>query len=354
MKFIHTADLHLGYGYSSSFSPELNERLKNDRKKVLSNIIDLSLKKNVDAIFIAGDLFDTPNPASELYEFVRAEFERTDKRIFIACGNHDPLTADSVYNLPFPENVIIFPENTKRYETDEFDIYGFSFAGPHMLDNSFAGFKAEDENKLNVMVLHGEVVNESFYNPVSVSDIEKSGLDYLALGHIHISEGIKKAGKTYFGYSGTPQGATFKESHTSTVIYGELTKDRLYTEETEVAEHFFKNIIVDISDALSDDETVKIIKSHLSLYNIADTLFSVTLKGYINKSYTPQLKYIKEKLDGVLYLSLSSEVQIRYDIEALKEEKTIRGEFVRNALIMLEGKDEEYIKKVIEYGVSRL
>ena len=213
MKFIHTADLHLGYGYSSSFSPELNERLKEDRKRVLSDIIDISITKNVDAIFIAGDLFDTFKPSQELYKFVKEEFERTDKKIFLVCGNHDPLTPESIYNFPFPENVIVFPETIGRYAGEEFDVYGFSFASPHKTDNTFSGFKVCDENKVNIMLIHGELVNESFYNPVLIRDIEESGLDYLALGHIHLSEGIKRAGKTYYGYSGTPQGATFKETH---------------------------------------------------------------------------------------------------------------------------------------------
>jgi len=354
MKFIHTADIHLGYKYSSSFSKDILARLTDNQKKVFSEIIDLANEKSIDALLIAGDLFDSSNPEEELVSFVKRELKRAKCKVFIVCGNHDPLVPDSVYNEEFPENVYIFPENITCHSFEEFDVYGYSFTASHKTDNTFSGFKVNNEDKINIMLAHGELVKESFYNPINTSDIEKSGLSYLALGHIHIDDGIKKAGATSYGYSGTPQGLTFKETHSAKIIFGEITKDRLTTEEIKVFRHSFKALDIDISDTETDDEALKIIKSHLSSFNISETLFSVTLTGSVKKDFKPDCEYISKKLEGVMYINIITDLRVKYNIELLREEKSVRGEFVRNAYKMLEGKDEDYIKKVIEYGVNRL
>lgn len=354
MKFIHTADLHLGYKYSSSFSKDIIEKLTENQKKVFSDIINLANEKNIDALLIAGDLFDSSNPYDELVSFVKKELNRADCKVFIVCGNHDPLVPGSIYNEKFSENVYIFPENITCYSFEEFDVYGSSFTASHKTDNTFSGFKVNNEDKINIMLAHGELSNDSFYNPISISDIEKSGLSYLALGHIHIDDGIKKADATSYGYSGTPQGSTFKETHFAKVIFGEITDSFISTEEISVCRHSFKALDIDISDAETDDEAVKIIKSHLSAFKVTETLFSVTLTGSIKKDFKPDCDYIIKKLEGVMYINIITDLRVKYNIELIKEEKSVRGEFVRNSFKMLEGKDEEYIKKVIEYGVSRL
>ncbi len=354
MKFIHTGDLHLGYKFSSSYREETLKILKENQKKALKDIINLANDKKADYIFIAGDLFDLKNPDEELYLFVCEEFKRTDAKIFISAGNHDPFTSDSVYNKPFPENTVIFPGEITSYSFDDCDIYGYSFINSHKTDNSFSGFKVKDENKINIMVAHGDLVADSFYNPILPSDIEKSGLSYMALGHIHISDGLKSAGRTLYGYSGTPLSMTFKETAENFVIFGEINDGSIRTEKINLASHFFKELSVDISDSSSDEDTLKILKSHLSGYEISKTLFSVTLTGSRPESYIPDLLVLTDRLDSHLYLRLNSDLRISYNIDLIKEEKTVRGEFVRNALKMLGDKDTEYVKKVIEYGVKRL
>jgi DNA repair exonuclease SbcCD nuclease subunit len=240
MKFIHTGDLHLGYKFSSSYSEETLKILKENQKKLIKDIITLANDKKVDYIFIAGDLFDTKNPDDELYTLVTEEFKKTDGKIFISAGNHDPYTPDSVYLKPFPENTVIFPGEITSYSFDDCDIYGYSFVNSHKADNSFSGFKVKDENNISIMVAHGDLVADSFYNPIMPSDIEKSGLDYMALGHIHISDGLKRAGKTLYGYSGTPLSMTFKETEENSVIFGEINGGVVKTEKINIASHFFK------------------------------------------------------------------------------------------------------------------
>ena len=355
MKFIHTGDLHLGYKYSSSFSSDTLNKLMENQKKVLSNIIDLSIEKSVDALLIAGDLFDNKNPDSSLTDFVLSEFKRANCNIFIICGNHDPLTFDSVYsNTVFPENVYIFGEEITKVSFDDYDIYGYSFTNIHKTNNSFAGFKVLNDDKINIMLAHGDLVADSFYNPIMPSDIEKSGLSYLALGHIHIDNGIKRLGNTYYGYCGTPQGSTFKETVKAKVICGEITSSHFDYEEIEVCEHSFAEVNVDISGAENSDEITGILKAALSEYDISQTLFTINLTGYLKDGITVDTEYIISKFPALLYMDIKKNLRIKYNIELLIKEQSLRGEFIRNAFEFLKDKDEDYIEKVIEYGVSRL
>ncbi len=356
MKFIHTADLHLGYKFSSSYSPETLENLKNNQKKMLSNIIDLGNQKEIGALFIAGDLFDTPKVSKDLISFVKEEFERATFNIFIICGNHDPKIIDGVFNTEtFSKNVYIFPEGMSVKGFDDMDICGISFSGPHKLDNSLKDYKIKNKEKLNIILSHGDVIKESYYNPMTYSDIKLSGADYVALGHIHAECDINEEGGTYYGYSGTPQALTFNETEETFVILGEIKKGFLKYEKVSVCEHTFKEISLKADIITSNDDVISLIKKEISKFNISKTLFKVTLTGYIEDSAELDKEFIINELKkDLLYIKIDFDLTKKYNIELIKCEQSVRGEFVRNALSHLCDKDEDYILKVIEYGVSRL
>ncbi len=86
LKILHTADWHLGKRL------ERFSRLE-EQAAVLEEICDIADREAVDAVIIAGDIFDTFNPASEAEDL----FYRTVKRlardgaraVVVIAGNHD-------------------------------------------------------------------------------------------------------------------------------------------------------------------------------------------------------------------------------------------------------------------------
>ena len=86
MKILHTADWHLGRRLDS-FS-----RLE-EQKLVLNEICEIADEQAVDAVIVAGDLFDTFNPPVEAIELLYKTMKRltnNGKRPVIAiAGNHD-------------------------------------------------------------------------------------------------------------------------------------------------------------------------------------------------------------------------------------------------------------------------
>lgn len=113
MKILHTADWHLGKRL------EKFSRLE-EQREVLEEIIQIADVNDVDAVLIAGDLFDNFNPSNEAVElFYRTlkQLSNNGKRVVVAiAGNHDspdrieapdPLAREcGILFLGYPHSVI--------------------------------------------------------------------------------------------------------------------------------------------------------------------------------------------------------------------------------------------------------
>lgn len=220
VKVLHTADFHLGSPFETLAPDKASERTEG-QYALLEKIISLAEQYAVEAILIGGDLFDRPTVSPDIATRVSKIFSETDIPIFIAPGNHDYFHTRSPYNLiSWPGNVHIFKSHAiERVELDNLVVYGAGFTGPCVFDPLLGGFSTMSsmtgglDHKPSVMVLHGELnPPEPRYNPVYASDIAASGLDYLALGHIHARTDPLQAGRTVYACCGCPEGRGFDET----------------------------------------------------------------------------------------------------------------------------------------------
>ena len=92
MKLLHFADLHLDAPFAWA-PPETARLRRRNRRETLTRIVALAEAEAVDAILCAGDLFEQDRIGPDTVEFLRSTFERTDRRVFLAPGNHDWLSA---------------------------------------------------------------------------------------------------------------------------------------------------------------------------------------------------------------------------------------------------------------------
>lgn len=85
MKFLHTADWHVGKTLKS------RSRL-DEQRAVLGQIIDIAIAEQVDAVLIAGDLYDTAAPSPEAQKLVHAallKLQEAEIHVVVIAGNHD-------------------------------------------------------------------------------------------------------------------------------------------------------------------------------------------------------------------------------------------------------------------------
>ena len=85
MRFAHLADLHLGRKVNS-YSMTENQR------SVLKQVVEKAVKREVDAVILAGDIYDSQVPEADamevLNEFLCA-LKDEDIDVFMIAGNHD-------------------------------------------------------------------------------------------------------------------------------------------------------------------------------------------------------------------------------------------------------------------------
>ena len=212
MKILHSADLHLDTPFTGR-SPAEADYLKKQLLAVPRKLAALCKQEQCDLMVLAGDLFDGPATRQSL-DGLRHALAEAAVPVFITPGNHDPLGLSSPYMTEdWPANVHIFTQNTPQSVTlPDLDckIYG---AGYRSMDcgSLLEGFRAEGKERFHIGVFHGDPTNAaSPCCPITAEQIQESGLDYLALGHIH-QGGSLRWGDTLCAWPGCPMGRGYDE-----------------------------------------------------------------------------------------------------------------------------------------------
>ncbi len=213
LRLLHSADWHLGTPFRSL--PEENrEQLSKIQLDIPQRMAEICQREGCDLVLLSGDLFDTPTPDGWSVEALRRGLERCAVPVCISPGNHDFCAVDSPWVTEiWPENVHIFKGDMEYLDFPELDcrVYG---AGYRSMDCSalLEDFCPSGARRWNLGVLHGDPVNaNSPCCPVTAAQVKRSGLNYLALGHIHAS-GSFRTGETLCAWPGCPMGRGWDET----------------------------------------------------------------------------------------------------------------------------------------------
>lgn len=222
LRILHSADWHLDSPFTG-FSPEQRRYLKDELAKIPEKIADLCRKRGCDLMLLAGDLFDGPY-TKESVAVLKDALERCGVPVFISPGNHDFCGPGSPWlEEVWPENVHIFKGKLESVTVPSLNcrVYGGGYTAmdcPGLLED----FRAEGAEAYCVAVLHGDAMQlKSPYCPVTASQVRESGLNYLALGHIH-KYGAFRSGATVCGWPGCPMGQGWDETGEKGVYIVEL------------------------------------------------------------------------------------------------------------------------------------
>ncbi|WP_144635485.1 exonuclease SbcCD subunit D [Bordetella genomosp. 13] len=217
-RFLHTADWQIGRQYGQ-FEQEDAAVLAEARFDAVARIAALAAQRKVDAVLVAGDVFDT-----------QAVSDRTIRRLFGAlqaytgpwvmiAGNHDAMLAESVWTRArqldcIPDYVHV----AERCGVIELPEAGIAvLAAPltqrHTYDDVTQPFDGIDTapGLLRVGLAHGSVEGHlpgdiDSTNPIAADRAARARLDYLALGDWHGCLSIDP--RTW--YAGTPEQDRFR------------------------------------------------------------------------------------------------------------------------------------------------
>ena len=161
IKFLHAADLHLDAPFSA-LSPEQAAERRQEQRALLQELADAANAHACDIVLLAGDLFDSVHASEQTLQALCCALGAIRAPVFISPGNHDCLLPGSAYlTQRWPENVHIFrTPSIAAVELPEkgLRVYGAGFAAreqPPVLN----GFHAEQDGRINLMVLHGDAQN---------------------------------------------------------------------------------------------------------------------------------------------------------------------------------------------------
>lgn len=257
MKFMHISDLHIG-------KQLCHYNMRVEQSDILQKIVNIAAAESVDAVLIAGDIYDKSVPSAEavaVFDEFLTGLHALDKEIFLIAGNHDSaeridyageiLARHKVHIAGMP------PRNQEEYLhkavlTDtygEVNVYLLPFIKPMYVRSMFqeketlsyeeavAGLldrEQVDTSVRNVLVAHQFFVsgtNETMRGDTElllmggIDKVDVSVLpdfDYAAFGHIHRAQRI---GNDAYRYSGTPLAYSVKESdYEKTVTIAELNE----------------------------------------------------------------------------------------------------------------------------------
>ncbi|PJR66512.1 exonuclease subunit SbcD [Raoultella sp. T31] len=249
MRIIHTSDWHLGQNfYSKSRAAE--------HSAFLDWLLTSAQAHEVDAIIVAGDIFDTGSPPSyarELYNRFVVQLQQTGCQLVVLAGNHD-----SVATLNESRDILAFLKTTvvasaghapfilpQRDGTPGAIFCPVPFLRPRELVTSQAGHSSGEKQQLLLsaisdyyqqqyeaacalrgdrplpIVASGHLTTVGASKSDAVRDIYIGTLeafpashfppvDYIALGHIHRAQKI--GGSEHIRYSGSPIALSFDET----------------------------------------------------------------------------------------------------------------------------------------------
>ncbi len=338
IKILHAADLHLDAAFSS-LSAEKASRRRMEQRSAVKLLKEAC--QDCDLLLLPGDLFDSARIYQDTLDALKELFSSISARVFIAPGNHDYLAPGSPYLTEnWGENVHIFTSSSiekVHLEGLNCDIYGAAFTAPEM-PALLKAFRVEDESAINIMLLHGDFQPGSAYAPLSLEEIARSGLDYLALGHVH-AMAVEKAGATTWAYPGCYMGRGFDELGEKGVLRGSVSKGEAKMEFLPLAPWKYEILTVE-----AGDEPLAAIRAALPGDTKKDC-YRILLTG---EADSPDTASLEEALEGEFFsLSIRDRTSPRKELWACAGADSLRGHFLQNLKQQLEAAGEEEQRKIL-------
>lgn len=226
MKILHLSDLHFGKRLN-------NFSLLEDQIYVNQQIFQLAKNQKIDAVIIAGDIFDKSIPSADavqLFDDFLNSWAELNLPVFIISGNHDSAERLSFgLNIFSHNNIYISPvyngeikSITLKDNYGNINFYLLPFLKPSMVRPFFSDEEIKshtqalkialknlplNKDERNILIAHqfvtGAVVSDS--EEINVGGLDNidahifDDFDYVALGHIHTPQTILRDTIRYCG-----------------------------------------------------------------------------------------------------------------------------------------------------------
>lgn len=350
VRLLHAGDFHLDSAFAA-LTPEQSRLRRTESRRTPERLVEWANDHGVQLLLLAGDLFDSASLYGDTAPLLAQALARFQGQAVIAPGNHDPYTPDSPYaRTAWSDNVHIFTEN--RLQTFLFPqygcaIHGGAFTAPDCpADSVLTGFTAPDDGLVHIGLLHGDVTaSESRYRPLRTASIAGSGLDYLALGHVHACAGVQQAGAVPYGYCGCIEGRGFDELNDRGFLWGEVERGRAELHFVPFAHRRYCIAHVDVTEG----DALSVLERTLPRDTSRD-VYRIRLTG--TPEEPPRLALLSDALaERFFALQLRDDTSVRRELWDKCGEDTLRGLFLQELRRRYDAAPDEESRRRIEQAV---
>ncbi len=346
MKFFHCADIHLGSKLDTKFSPEQADQRASEIRATLSDLADRADKEGARAILLSGDVFDVPLPRPSDTQYFYSIIKKHPNVDFLYLrGNHD--TAQ--IHLEHPDNLKLFDNSWGHYSYGDVDIYGREIGND--VPGDLASSLAVDPSRTNIVMLHGSAGLVKSKGVIDLRDFASKGIDYIALGHIHSYSFGKVDSRCSYAYSGCLEPRGYDELGPKGYIEIEADGGVSFNF-VEFSRRRIDLLKFDVSSCSSTLDVVSAIKQQVT--TSPKNMLRIELCGQAGFDRSSLVADVYSNLENGYYsLSVKDETETKIDLATYREQKSIRGEFVR--LVEQDDKlTDEQKAKIIELGFDAL
>jgi exonuclease SbcD len=375
-QILHCADLHLDSSFASGRLPAaVGSWRRADLRATLGRILTLAREQQVDAVTMAGDIFEQDYVLPDTADFLVQQFTKLAPiRVFIAPGERDPYTNDSLYALTrWPENVMVFSQGQLSAVEMAPGIYLWGAACPparghRVLDNFHV-----NHDGVNLLLLHATDakqpgIGSTALFSVDAAAVHAAGFDLALLGHQH-SGRLWPEDAPCCVYPGSPEPLAPEEADgTHQVVLLTIQEETGFsrknpvsfrTELIPISQWRYLPLRVDLTDCSSTDETTTRVEQSLQSIQRNDderVVCHVTLTGL--PDFDLDVEALAGQVKTKAHVRYETRLSLPYDLEQLAQEQTVRGLLVRRFQARLKNasSDQEHHKllNALNYALEAL
>lgn len=361
MRFVLFSDLHLDTPFSWA-QPAVARARRQGIRDTLQAIVQLAEDVSADAILCGGDLYEHERITPDTAAFLRTCFGDAGRPVVAAPGNHDWVGPESPYvQVDWPDNVHVFTEDrlVPLDLADGLTLWGAAHRAPANTDGFFDRGFSTDRGGVNLALFHGsersrmpfEPERKAPHAPFAAQQVRDAGLDHAFLGHLHTP-----AEADVYTYPGNPYPLTFGEKGTRGAVVIDVAPNGSVTREWhDVATSQAHDVAVDVTGCASLQDVRQRAAAQLAgKSGVARLTISGDLDPAVDLHAVTDLALanLPRGLSLEALVVRKGSLNLAYDLEVLKAEPTVRGQFVRDVLAV--DLDEEERQRVLTVGLRAL
>jgi exonuclease SbcD len=372
MRFLHIADLHLG--------KQMNDvTLLPDQEYILSQIVSIAENERVDAVLIAGDVYQRSSPQAEamaLFDRFVSRLAEQGRQVFIISGNHD-----SAQRISYFSSLI---KSSGVYVTEAFDgrlqnvalrdrdgglvVWMLPFLRPsqvkrHLPEEKIVTYQDAveavlrqtpiDLKKRNILLCH------QFITGCETSDSEERAVggldnidaklfdafDYVALGHIHKPRIFKN---TRMAYCGSPEPLDNTDVGPRGLLSGDVTKTGFDLRWRRIAELQYREIEMMVDTDTLEPELLDRLREEIAKH--PDDIYRITLNG----ARAPEVSFDADAISQLAKVSkVIDNTEPEYNIGNLLLEHS--GDLIARFISELQDSEDDPVRRnALYYGLNAL